>query len=68
MLNTGLKTDTIKIYGSLAEPTWSYADRASHQASIVTKDWSGGVLTLTVQHNGALDHHRELRGAGHRSL
>jgi len=50
-----LKTDIIKIYGSSVEPTYSYQDRASHQASIVTKNWSGGVLTLTVQHNGPLD-------------
>jgi hypothetical protein len=55
VLNTGLKTDTITIYGSSAEPTYSYTDRATHQASVVTKDWSGGVFTLTVQHNGPLD-------------
>jgi hypothetical protein len=55
VLNTGLKTDTIRIYGSSAEPTYSYTDRASHQASVVSKNWSGGVFTLTVQHNGALD-------------
>ncbi|MES2923304.1 MAG: glycoside hydrolase family 98 domain-containing protein [Verrucomicrobiota bacterium] len=54
-IDTGLKTDTIKIYGSTAEPTYTWADRASHQASVVTQDWTGGVLTLTVQHNGALD-------------
>jgi hypothetical protein len=55
VLNTGLKTDTIKIYGSSAEPTYSYTDRGSHQASVVTKSWVGGVFTLTVQHNGPLD-------------
>ncbi len=55
VLNTGLKTDTIKIYGSSAEPTYSYADRGSHQASVLSKNWSGGVFTLTVQHNGPLD-------------
>lgn len=55
VLNTGLKTDTIKIYGSSVEPTYSYTDRASHQASVLTKNWSGGVFTLTVQHNGPLD-------------
>jgi len=55
VLNTGLKTDTIKIYGSSAEPTYSYTDRASHQASVVTKSWTDGVFTLTVQHNGPLD-------------
>lgn len=55
VLDTGLKTDTIRIYGSISEPTYSWHDRASHQASIVTKSWSGGVFTLTVRHNGPLD-------------
>ncbi len=55
VIDTGLKTDTIRIYGSTLEPTYSWTDRASHQASMVTKDWSGGVLTLTVAHNGPLD-------------
>lgn len=54
-IDTTLKTDTIKIFGSSSEPTYTWADRASHQASSITKDWTGGVLTLTVQHNGALD-------------
>jgi hypothetical protein len=55
VLETGLKTNTIKIHGASAEPTWSYMDRGNHQASVLTKNWSGGVLTLTVQHNGPLD-------------
>ena len=50
-----LKTDTIKIYGSTSEPSFSYTDRASHQASTVSKSWSGGVFTLLVTHNGPLD-------------
>ena len=54
-LGLGMRTDTIQIYGSSAEPTYSWTDRASHQASSVTKDWSGGVFTLTVQHNGSID-------------
>ncbi|HLP76083.1 MAG TPA: glycoside hydrolase family 98 domain-containing protein [Candidatus Paceibacterota bacterium] len=54
-VNTALKTDTITIYSATAEPTYSWADRASHQASNVSKSWSGGVFTLTVQHNGPLD-------------
>jgi hypothetical protein len=54
-IDTSLKTDMIEIYGSTSEPTYSWYDRASHQASIVTKRWSGGVFTLTVQHNGPLD-------------
>lgn len=54
-VNTALKTDTITINGATTEPTYSWADRASHQASVVSKSWSGGVFTLTVQHNGPLD-------------
>ena len=54
-LDNTLKTDTIAIYGSTNTPSWSYAERGSHQASIVTSNWSGGVFSLTVQHNGALD-------------
>lgn len=50
-----LKTDTVRIHGSSVEPTYTFADRGSHPASKVTKDWSGGVLTLTVEHNGPLD-------------
>ncbi|WP_338290080.1 glycoside hydrolase family 98 domain-containing protein [Luteolibacter sp. LG18] len=63
-IDTSLKTDTIKIYGATSEPTWSYTDRASHQASVVTKSWTGGILTLTVQHNGALDLTVNCSGAG----
>jgi hypothetical protein len=54
-LDTGLKTNVIKIYGSTSEPTYSWTDRGSHQASSVTKSWTGGVFTLTIQHNGSLD-------------
>jgi hypothetical protein len=55
VLYTGLKTNVITIYGSTSEPAYTWSDRASHQASIVTKSWSGGVWTLTVLHNGAVD-------------
>ncbi|HOL32813.1 MAG TPA: glycoside hydrolase family 98 domain-containing protein, partial [Anaerohalosphaeraceae bacterium] len=55
VLDTGLKTNIIKIYGSSSEPTYSWHDRASHQVSTVTKSWTDGVFTLTVQHNGPLD-------------
>ena len=54
-IGLGMRTDTIKIYGSTVEPTYTWTDRASHTASTVTKDWTGGVWTLTVQHNGPLD-------------
>jgi hypothetical protein len=52
---TGLKPDIIKIYGSSVEPTWSYVERGNHQASIITKSWSGGIFTLSIQHNGPVD-------------
>ncbi|RXK85516.1 glycoside hydrolase family 98 domain-containing protein [Filimonas effusa] len=55
VINTGLKTDIIRINGASTQPTWSYTDRGSHQASAVSGSWSGGVFTLTVQHNGPLD-------------
>ncbi|MDR0573427.1 MAG: glycosyl hydrolase family 98 [Tannerella sp.] len=53
--DTSVKTDVIKIYGSSSEPVFSYIDRANHQASTVVKNWSDGVFTLTITHNGALD-------------
>lgn len=52
---TSLKTDTIKIFGSTVEPTYSFKDRANHQVSTISKDWTNGVLTLSVKHNGPLD-------------
>lgn len=55
VLNTGLKTDVLKIYGSSSQPAYSYIDRGYHQASSVTENWSGGVFTLTIEHNGAID-------------
>lgn len=54
-INTGLKADTIWIYGSAAEPTWSYVERGSHQASTIVKSWSNGVFYLAIRHNGPLD-------------
>lgn len=55
VLDTGLKTDVIVIRGASSRPTWSYADRGSHQASVLTDSWVDGVFTLTVRHNGPLD-------------
>jgi hypothetical protein len=54
-VNTGLKADTIWIYGSSSEPTWSYAERGNHQVSVIIKDWTNGVFSLVINHNGALD-------------
>ena len=55
VIDTTLKTDIIKINGCNSEPNFSFLDRANHQSSDVTTSWSGGVYTLTVKHNGALD-------------
>jgi hypothetical protein len=55
VLNTSLKTDVIKINGSTSQPTFAYTDRGNHQASNVTESWSGGVFTLTIEHNGPID-------------
>lgn len=52
---TTLQTNVIKIYGSSMEPTYTFTERGSHLASVITKNWSGGVLTLNVSHNGPLD-------------
>ena len=54
-VTTGLKGDTIKIYGSTSEPVWSYIERGKHQASSITKQWQNGVFTLSILHNGPVD-------------
>jgi hypothetical protein len=54
-INLGMRTDTFNIYGSSAQPTYSWADRASHTASTVIGGWTNGVFTLNVTHNGPLD-------------
>ena len=54
-LNTGLKTNVITVYGSSERPTFSFTDRANHQASTISDTWVDGVFTLTVRHNGPLD-------------
>jgi hypothetical protein len=54
-VNTGLKSDSIKIYGCSSEPTWSYVERGNHQSSYVTKSWLNGVFTLAILHNGSVD-------------
>lgn len=54
-INTGLKPDTIWIYGSTSKPTWTYEDKGNHQASIVTENWSDNVFYLAIQHNGSID-------------
>lgn len=57
-LDTGLKTDTIKISGCSVKPNFTFSDRGlahQQQASQVYENYSNGVYTLTVKHNGPLD-------------
>lgn len=53
--NPARKTNVIKIYGSVSEPSYSWVDRAGQTGSVIEKSWVDGVFTLTVQHNGAVD-------------
>lgn len=54
--NGALKDNVIKIYGSAAEPTFTYQDRGERQAaSEITSDWTDGVFTLTIRQNGPVD-------------
>ncbi|RYY21316.1 MAG: T9SS type A sorting domain-containing protein [Cytophagaceae bacterium] len=55
LLRTGLKTNVIRVYGSTAQPTYTFSERGTHQASVLSATWVAGVYTLTVQHNGPLD-------------
>lgn len=53
---TTLKTNTIKIYGASSAPTYTIKHRGVNQIrSSVSENWSNGVYTLTVQHNGPVD-------------
>ena len=53
--NTGLMTDTYKIYGCSEKPSMTYRDRGNHTASEISDVWSANVYTLTVRHNGPLE-------------
>ena len=50
------KDDVITIKGASAEPTVEVTDRGEDAASCEYKsDWTNGVFTLTVSHNGPVD-------------
>ena len=52
----GIKqTDVIKIYGSTNKPQMTYTDRATPASCSISEDWTNGVYTMTVIHNGAVD-------------
>ena len=53
---TTLKTDTFKINGCSAQPTYTAKDTGRNQAkSQIIESYSNGTYTLTVQHNGPVD-------------
>lgn len=55
-IDTGLKTDVIKVTGAKTKPSYSYKDRGVNtKASVVSEEWSDGVYTLTIKHNGPVD-------------
>ena len=47
--------NVIKIHGSTNKPQMTYASRATPASCTVSEDWTNGVYTLTVVHNGAVD-------------
>lgn len=50
-----LVTDVIKIYGSNDQPTFTYNNRVAGNTCNISKQWSDGIYTLSVEHNGAVD-------------
>lgn len=49
------KTDVIKIHGCTNKPQMSYTDRSTPASCSMTEDWTNGVYTMTITHNGAVD-------------
>lgn len=47
--------DTLKIYGAVSKPSYSFKNRVPGNSCTVTDSWKDGVFTLSVRHNGALD-------------
>lgn len=55
-INKDLKTDVIKISGAKSRPTVTFKDRGINQkSSVVSEDWSNGIFTITIKHNGPID-------------
>ncbi len=57
-----LSDDVICIGGASSQPVVTWADRGNHTLSTVNSQWSNGLLTITVRHNGPLDLHIECKG------
>ena len=54
--------DVIRIDGASSQPAVTWQDRGEHSESSVVTDWSDGVCTITVRHNGPLDMRVECSG------
>lgn len=53
---TTLKTDTFKVNGCKAQPTYTAKDTGRNQTkSQISESYSNGTYTLTVKHNGPVD-------------
>ena len=50
------QNDVITVTGASEKPTYKFTDRGIDIINAdVTEDWSGGIYTLTVNHNGPVD-------------
>ena len=49
------RDDVITITGATEKPTYTYSDRGKQMPTKIKEDWSNGVYTLTVSHNGPVD-------------
>ncbi|MEX1048894.1 MAG: LamG-like jellyroll fold domain-containing protein [Akkermansiaceae bacterium] len=61
-----LRTSVIKIHGATSQPTYTLTQRGEHPPSSASTTWSGGVFTLTIQHNGPVDLNIQCAGSATR--
>lgn len=53
--DSGLKKDTITVYGATATPAVSFTDRADHASSRMDTAWDGDAFVISLSHNGPVD-------------
>ena len=53
--DSGLKKDTIAVYGATATPAVSFTDRADHTSSRMDTAWDGDAFVISLSHNGPVD-------------
>ncbi|OAM88932.1 hypothetical protein AW736_09110 [Termitidicoccus mucosus] len=54
-VDSQLRTSVIKVNGATSQPSFTLTERGSHKPSTASDTWSGGVYTLTINHNGPVD-------------